>query len=133
MPATWTRSVPGSSTGVAVYRRDHIARLQARLRAGAVRLYACDCNTPHVFAQAEALGQIGIYRLQSHADIAAAHFAGLHHLVHDVAGQIHRDGKADALIAAAVAGQNRGVDSDQFAARVDQRAARVAGLMAASV
>jgi hypothetical protein len=49
-------------------------------------------------------------------------------LVHDVAGHIHGDGKADALISAASVRYDRGVDSDQIAVQVDQRAARVAGV-----
>ena len=49
-------------------------------------------------------------------------------LVHHLPRQIHRHRKADTLVAARTAGQNRGVDADQFAAIVDQRSAGVAGI-----
>ena len=51
--------------------------------------------------------------------------------VHDAARQIYRDGKTDALdadVAAGVLAEHGGVDADQFAERVDQRAAGVAGV-----
>ena len=60
--------------------------------------------------------------------IAARHFAVLHDLVHDVASQIGRDREADALVAAGFTGQDGGVDAHQVAARVDERAARVAAV-----
>ena len=46
-------------------------------------------------------------------------------VVHDLARQIAGDGEPDALIAAALR-EDRGVDADQLAVGVDQRAARVA-------
>ena len=42
-----------------------------------------------------------------------------------MAREVARDGEADALVAAGLA-EDRGVDADQLAARVDQRAAGVA-------
>ena len=47
-------------------------------------------------------------------------------------GDLRRNGKARAGERAAV-GDDEGVDADQFAMGIDQRAAGVAGLMAASV
>ncbi len=48
-------------------------------------------------------------------------------VVHDAAHEVARHREADALIAAALR-EDRGVDPDQLAARVDQRPARVAGI-----
>ena len=69
--------------------------------------------------------------LRHDADPAADHAAVIEDLLHDAARQIHRDRKADALdadIAAVVLVEHRGVDADQLAARVDQRAAGIAGI-----
>ena len=59
------------------------------------------------------------------ADRSAPHLAVLHQVVDDVPREVARHGEADALIAAALA-EDAGVDADQLAARVDQRAAGVA-------
>ncbi len=45
-----------------------------------------------------------------------------------VAGEVDRHRETDSLIAARSLGENSGVDSDQFAAVVHERAARVAGV-----
>ncbi len=47
--------------------------------------------------------------------------------MHDLAGDIRWNGKADADVAAA-AGEDRGVEPDQFTLKIDQSAARVAGV-----
>ena len=64
-------------------------------------------------------------RSRDAADRAAPHLAVLHQIVDDALREIARHGEADPLIAAALA-EDAGVDADQLAARVDQRAARVA-------
>ena len=48
-------------------------------------------------------------------------------MVGDPAGEVGRDREADSLVAATVGGDG-GVDADDFALEVDQRAARVAGI-----
>ena len=62
------------------------------------------------------------------SEVGALHFAVLHDLVHYGARQVGRNGEADALIAFRPVRQDGGVDADQFAAVVDQRAAGVAGV-----
>ena len=70
----------------------------------------------------------GRHVLRHDAEVSAGHFAVLQDLVHDVAGQVHRNGEADALVAFRAVRDDGGVDADQFAAVVDQRAAGVAGI-----
>ena len=63
--------------------------------------------------------------LDGDAEEAAHDLAGGHQAVHDVAREVGGDGEADALEAAAAA-EDRGVEADQAALHVDERAARVA-------
>ena len=63
------------------------------------------------------------------AEVAADHAAVRDQLVHDAAHEIHRNRKAQALRHRAVAqcgADDGGVDADELAARVHERAARVA-------
>ena len=59
---------------------------------------------------------------------AAPHLAGAGQLAHHVAGEVGRDREAQADVAghAALRIEAGGVDADQFAAQVDQRAAGIA-------
>ena len=69
--------------------------------------------------------------LRQDADPAADHAAVIEDVLHDAAGQIHRNRKADALdadVAAVALVEHRGIDADQLAARIDQRAAGIAGI-----
>ena len=55
----------------------------------------------------------------------------IQNLVHDAAREIHGYRKADALdadITSAVLAEYRGIDADQLAQSIDERAARVAGI-----
>src|SRR5207302_5981035 len=61
----------------------------------------------------------------AHAELAALDRAELDQLLHDAASHVHRDREADADVAAG-AREYRGVDPDQLAAQVHQRAAGVA-------
>ena len=82
------------------------------------------CGVGH----AELLGQLRRERSDLDvADRAAPDFAVLLQLAEDLAGEVARHGEADALVAAALA-EDRRVDADQLAARVDERAAGVAGI-----
>src|SRR4029078_2845557 len=56
---------------------------------------------------------------------AALDFTVFQEIVHHVAREVARDGEPDSLVAAALA-EDGGVDPDQLAARVDERAAGVA-------
>src|SRR5262249_54441779 len=74
----------------------------------------------------ESLGDGWSYILRQDAQVCALDFTMLYDLVHHIAGHIDRDGKADALVAARIARQDRGVYAGQVAVIVDERAARVA-------
>ena len=76
-------------------------------------------------AQPEGLGERGVHVLDRHADPAAHDVAGLDELVLDVDGDVDRDRERQAHVAARLAEDLR-VDADDFAARVEQRAAGVA-------
>ena len=81
--------------------------------------------------QAELLRLLVVDVLRQDADPAADHAAVIEDILHDAAGQIDRDREADALdahVAAVALVEHRRVDADQFAARIDQRAAGVAGV-----
>src|SRR5580658_9702207 len=109
---------------LAVHRGDHVAGTDA----GLVGRRALD-DLRHQCAdrarQAERVGDIRCHGVHADAELAALHRAELDQLVHDAVRHVHRDGEADADVAAA-ARQNRGVDADQLAAQIDQRAAGVA-------
>src|SRR5262249_44730525 len=66
-------------------------------------------------------------RLDHHAQITAHDLTALEQLIHHRARQVGRHGEAHALIAAR-ARKDRRVDADQLAARVDERASRIAGV-----
>ncbi len=111
----------------AVDADDHVAGLDAgaRGRAGG-------CDIRHQGAaralEAETVGNLRRHLLQLGAeprpfDRGAAALGGGHHHAHHIGG----DGKADALRAAG-ARIDRGVDADQPAVEVDQRAAGIAGI-----
>ena len=76
----------------------------------------------------EGLGHFRRQLLRKNTHIAARDFTVLHDLVHDVVGQVGRDRETDALVAAGLTGQNGGVDTNQVAAGVDERAARIAAV-----
>ena len=65
--------------------------------------------------------------LNREPDAAALHVAVLEQLRDDLADHVARNREADADVAAR-AGQDRGVDTEQLAVDVDERAARVAGI-----
>src|SRR6185503_863099 len=76
-------------------------------------------------AELEGFGERGRDRLQLDADPAARHGPGLDDLFHHGLGHRgwYREPYADR---AAGLREDRGIDADQVAARVDQRAARIA-------
>ena len=72
--------------------------------------------------QARALGRREVLRLD--AEKAAQHAAVLDQVLHDPGREVGRNRESDALRPAV----ERGVDADEVTVRVDQRAARVAGV-----
>jgi len=108
------------------HRSDHVAGADAGLGGRAVLQHAGDDHA-RVGLHAEGLGQLGREVARLDADPAAAHLAFLHDALEHDLGHRHGDGEADAH-AAARARIDRGVDAQQVAVDVDQRAARVAGV-----
>src|SRR5262249_58449745 len=75
--------------------------------------------------QTERVRDVGRHGVHAHAELAALHRAEADELIHDAARHVHGDGEADADIAAA-AREDRGIDPDQLAVQVDERAAGIA-------
>ncbi len=117
----------GSFDGLAIQCEHHIALLEAGLCRWRIGRNVADQNAAALI-QPELLGETRRHVLNVHAQIAAHDFAVLDDLVHDVARHVDRNCEADALVAAALARENRRVDADQAAVKVDQRAAGIAGI-----
>ena len=107
-----------------VDRNNDVAGLETGLRGRAARRHVGDQRTGRPL-ELHAVGNVGGELLQLGAEpgpqhgVAAA-FGGGHHHPHHVGG----NGEADALRAAR-AREDRGVDADQPAGHIDQRAARI--------
>src|ERR1039458_8845509 len=118
--------------GAAVYRlavdvQDDVTLFQSRLLGRAVGGSDADQRAPH-FRFMEGLGDGGRHFLSHHTQVCARHLTVVDDLVHHTARHANRNGKTDALIPFRPIGQDGGVDADQFAAVIHQRAARVAGV-----
>ena len=74
---------------------------------------------------AERLGKLLGQRLHLHAEPAANNLAVFDDRFHHLQRKLHRDGESDALRTAGL-GNDGGVDADQVASCIHQRAARVA-------
>ena len=109
--------------GLAVEVGDHVARFQARLGGGATFLH----QRAFGFGQLERVGQRLIDLLYRHAQARVLDLAGLDDLLLNAGRQLNRNGKGHALITARAAVDLR-VDAHHLATRVEQRAARVAGV-----
>ncbi len=112
---------------LSVHFDDEIAGAQARARRRAARGDGVDQRSGRPL-QAEAVGDVRRHRLQLGAEPRPAHHGGAapgrrDHRPHHV----RRDRKADALRTAG-AREDRGVDADQAAGKIDQRAAGIAGI-----
>ena len=109
---------------LAVHFQHHVAGLEPRFIGGAFRQHIGDHHALaalHLEGAGQFLGEI----LNGHAEHPAAYFAVLDQLVHNVHRHVGGDGEADAHIAAG-GGEDGGVDTDQLAVEIDQRAAGVA-------
>ena len=84
-------------------------------------------SAPVGVLELELFGQGGGDVLDHDAEVAAGDVAVLDEAVHDVAGEVGGDGEADALVAAGAA-EDGGVDADEAALDVHERAAGVAGV-----
>ena len=100
-------------------------QLHARLGRGGILLDGVDENAgalPQLVEARDAFVDGDV--LPGHADVAAPDAALLDQPAGDELGRLAADGEADALRR----GDDRGVDADDLAARVEQRAAGVAGI-----
>ena len=77
-----------------------------------------------VALEIEGFHQIFVERLQANAEEATLYLAGLQQALHDIAGEVRRNGETNPLIAAA-AREDGGIDADQATLEIDQGAARV--------
>src|SRR3954469_13034621 len=119
------RQLAAVENRLAVEADDDIARPQPGACRRGVSREPGDDDPPRV-RRAELCGKLRRERRDFDvADRAAAHLAVLLQFAEHLACQVARHREADALVPAALA-VNRGIDPDQLAASVDERAARVA-------
>jgi UDP-N-acetylglucosamine 1-carboxyvinyltransferase len=112
--------VLGAFDGIAVERRDEIARPDAGVESGTLHQ---DVHHGHAAPRDTELRSLFGRQILGHeAEPAAHHVAVSQDLLHHAAHQIHRNGEADALRAAVRSIEHRRVDSHQIAASIDQRA-----------
>ncbi len=117
----------GAVHALAVGRHHHVARLQPGCGGGRAGQHAGDQRTAG-FAQAQALRDLRGQVLDFHAQRAAHHHALGDQLLDHVAGEVGGNGQAQADVAghAALRVEAGGIDADQLALQVDQRATGVA-------
>ncbi len=108
----------------AVDRDDEVVGPQAGAFGGRALLDPRDHRALRVCG-AQRLGNVGSEVLDRHADAAALDLAVADQLVHDLARHVDRHREADADISAGW-GNDRGVDTDDPALQVDERATRIA-------
>src|SRR6185369_6748822 len=109
---------------LAVEFGDDIASFQAGLVCRASRSHLADQGAG-VILELEFPGQTGSQVLDHDAQVTAGNMAIFYQVFHHIAGEVHRDGEANALVAARAA-ENGGVDSDQASFGVNERAPGVA-------
>ena len=85
-------------------------------------------KAPSADGSSKAFAEPGVTSWMDDAQVAARDLAGADELLHDVARHVDGHGKADALVSAAAVADDGGVDADQFAAGVHQRAAGISGI-----
>ena len=115
---------------VALAGDDDVRRpaLEPGLRGGAA---CCDALDQHALVdrQPENAGELGRDRAAGDAEVGAVDAAGRRQLRDDVLDRVRRDGEADADVAGRPVGAgDLRVDADHLAARVQQRATRVAAV-----
>ena len=108
-----------------VNAHQHVTRMHAGLLGRAVAHHPGDDGTFLLRRQLQRLGQFGRQVLRLHADVPSDHPSLADDLVHDFLHDGDGDGEADAQRATA-ARIDGGVDAQQLAACIHQRAARVA-------
>src|SRR5580704_18453100 len=112
---------------LAVERGNDVALLESCLGAGAIRCYVANEGALGR-RQIERLGKIRGHFLNAYAQESAGNLSGLENLLHHRARHIDRHREADSLIASASIADDRGIDANQLAARVDQSSSGVPGI-----
>ncbi len=111
---------------LAVEFAQHVAALQSGTACGRVRRDLADDRARRV-GQVEEAGVLRRHVVHADAEVAVMHGAGLDDRLGRGAGDLRGNGES-CTGERAVAGNDERVDADQFAVRVDQRSAGVAGV-----
>ena len=118
--------LPSVVDRLAINARDDVADFQAGFVGGCVFADLVD-DSAFGAGDFELFSETWCQVLDDDAEVAAGDFAGFDELPDDVLGHVDRDGEADAGVLPAWC-VDGGVDTDDFAAQVDERAAGVAGI-----
>ncbi len=112
---------------LAVDGQNDVALLNTGSLRRAVRGHVANQGAGYL-RRVERLSDRGRDFLRHHAKIGTGYFSVLDDLIHHIARHTNRNGKTDPLVPFRTIRQNGGVDTDQFAALIDQGAARIAGV-----
>ena len=109
-----------------IQAENNIGALEPGLLRRTVHVNVSDEDTLGVLGQPELFSDIGCNAVRStHAQIAARDPTGHHEAIHDGGGKVHRNGKADANVAARRR-EDGAVDPDETTLGINERAAGVA-------
>ena len=116
----------GTVSALAIQCGNHVFRFQPGRFGRRTAKYPRHQRPANIF-QAQLRGDVGRNIDRVHAQRTTTYFAISHNLPHDFAGQIDRNREAQTNIAgrAALRIETRRIDADQFAAKIDQRAAGI--------
>src|SRR6202043_3539495 len=106
----------------AIDLQNDVASLQTGFPGGAGSLDVSNKRAAK-FSLSHRLCDTGSNVLHDDSEIGSRNFAVIHDLVHHLAREIYRNRESDSLIPTGSVRKNGGVDADQFAAIVDERAA----------
>ena len=106
---------------------DHVALFETGIRSGTVRLHGAHKGASCI-GKVECLRHLRVQILNADTEITSDDAATINKLRHHVVRKVHWNGESHTLVAAGAPRKNGGVDAHQFAAHVDQGAARVSGV-----
>src|SRR5258706_16298258 len=113
---------------LAVELDDDVTKLDSRFgRRAFLSDFGDQCSLHRIARQSNRCRQRCSDILDAHAKPAAYHSTVLAQLIDYFLCQVDRNGETDADVAARLA-ENRAVNADHFAVRIDQRSAAVAGI-----
>ena len=107
-----------------VHRDDYIALVNAGAFRGGAGLHGLDDHALG-FRHSQARSHVGGYASNLYTELAAANLTALQQLIHNRAGQVGRNCKADSDICATGARQNLRIDTNKLPDRINERAARI--------